>query len=95
METWTRVMAKLRRDGLSYKYLGSWYLTDAITMTAEEGRPLMLSKEVYPAIAAATDGADWRCVERNIRTALKAAGVEMEAGEYIRDKAAEVIADEN
>lgn len=95
METWNRVMAQLRRDGLSYKYQGTWYLTDAICMTATEGRPLMLTKEVYPAIAAATEGQTWRHIERNIRTALAAAGVGMEAGEYIREKAAEVLLDED
>lgn len=95
METWNRVMAQLRRDGLSFKYHGTWYLTDAISMTVDEERPLMLTKEVYPAIAAATDGQSWRNVERNIRTALAAAGVDMEAGEYIREKAAEVLLNEN
>lgn len=91
MEYWGIAMQKLKARGLSYKHSGSWYLTDAVAMIAEEGRPLMLTKEVYPAIAS-EGGMNWKQVERNVRTALEAAKIDMEAGEFIRELAAEVVA---
>lgn len=94
MQTYEMVMARLKRDGLSYRYKGSWYLTDAIVMTAEERRPLMLTKDVYPAIAAESED-DWRNVERCIRSALRRAQISMTAGEYINETAAAVISYED
>lgn len=89
-EVYDRTMNALKRDGLSYAYSGSWYLTEAVCMVAEERRPLMVTKEVYPIIAQAnytTAGA----VERNIRSALKAAGVRKKNSEYMREVAMEVM----
>lgn len=84
----------LKRDGLSYAYTGSWYLTEAVCMVAEERRPLMVTKEVYPVLAQAnstTAGA----VERSIRTALRAAGVRKRNVEYMREAAMEVMRDDH
>lgn len=90
MATWEKVREELKERGLSYKYDGTWYLTDAIAITADAGRPIALTKELYPTIAQ-TNQIDWKAVERSIRWAMKRAGIEMEAGELIREVAAEVV----
>ncbi len=94
METKMEVMNKLRKKGFNFRLLGSWFLMEAIALIAEEEQPLLLTKVVYPDIAE-NAGTKWQNVERNIRTALRAAGVEEDAGTYIMQTAMEVMLHED
>lgn len=94
METKMYVMDKLRKKGFNFRYIGSWFLTEAITLIVEEEQPLMLTKVVYPDVAA-NAGTKWQNVERNIRTAMRDAGVVEEAGKFIMQTAMEVMLHED
>lgn len=77
---------ELRRRGYSPKMCGTWHLLRAIEITREAGRPLMMTKEVYPAIAryAQTTPA---AVERSIRGSIARAEPGRTNAEVVRDVA--------
>lgn len=81
--------------GLRWRHSGAWYVKMCVEYIIESGDPTAaLTKEIYPEIGKKY-GVDWRCVERSIRYAIKAAGLDMRPGDLIYDIVMEVMKHEN
>lgn len=63
------MLEELKRRGYSTKVCGTWYLKTAAELIREAGRPLMMTKEVYPAIARMMQTSPV-AIERSIRTSI-------------------------
>lgn len=87
-------MAALMNRGYSTKHKGTWYLGEAISMTARAGRPLMLTKEVYPALARRMETTP-AAIERSIRTSIARAEPGRTCTEVVREVALGMYAHED
>ena len=85
------IRKELVRRGYSYRYAGTAYLERAAHAAAGTmmGRRLMITKELYPAIAKATETTP-AAVERAIRAVVHRFEPGRTAGEVIYDIAAGV-----
>ncbi|MBQ6890596.1 MAG: hypothetical protein IJN53_06250 [Oscillospiraceae bacterium] len=81
---------ELMRRGYSTKVSGTWYLKTAAEMTRDAGRPLMLTKEVYPAIARLMKTTP-TAVERSMRTSIGKAEPGRTNTEVVRELALGMI----
>lgn len=86
-------MATLINKGYDPKRLGTWYLAEAIAQTAQTGRPLMMTKEVYPAIAKEYQTTA-TAVERAMRGVVREVEPGKTAGEAVVGYAVERMLDE-
>ena len=87
-------MATLINKGYNPKRVGTWYLAAAIAHTARTGRPLMMTKEVYPEVAKQYN-TSIVAVERGIRTAIRDVTPEQSNSEVVRRIALEQMAHED
>jgi hypothetical protein len=84
-------MATLINKGYNPKLAGTWYLASAIAHTARTGRPMMITKEVYPEVAKQY-GTTANAVERGIRRANQDVSPEQTNSEVIHRIALEQMA---
>lgn len=80
------IYEELKRRGYSSRMSGTWHLLKAVEMTRQSGRPLMMTKELYPAIARSM-GTTPAAVERSIRHSISHAEPGRTNAEVIRDVA--------
>lgn len=78
------MLEELMKRGYSLKLSGTWYLACAANMERKASRPLMTSKEVYPAIAK-TAGTTPQAVEKSIRDSIKRVEPDRTNTEVIRE----------
>lgn len=63
----------VRRLGFLYSQQGTGCLVDSVLLCVQDPKALTaVTKLVYPTVARKTGAKNWRCVERNMRTALEA-----------------------
>lgn len=77
---------ELKRRGYNTKHKGTWYLVRAVEMTRDAGRPLMMTKEVYPALAKQMD-VSWEQIERSMRYSIGQTEPGRSNSEVVRDVA--------
>lgn len=87
-------MAALISKGYNPKRVGTWYLAAAIEHTARTGRPMAMTKEIYPEVAKEY-GTTSVAVERGIRSVIRDAEPMQTNSEVVRRMAAERMAHED
>lgn len=76
----------LKNRGYNFRYAGTWYLARAVELNAALGRPMSLTKELYPALAKQMQTSP-AAVERAIRATISRAEPGRTASEVIREVA--------
>lgn len=75
---------ELKRRGYNTKNNGTWYLVRAVELTREAGRPLMMTKEIYPALAQQMNVSAYQ-IERSMRYTISRTEPGRTNAEVVRD----------